>query len=311
MIARHEVPAGQSDLWTQLAAPLTGASVTWRSDGCTVEVDGRFFARLFPALDVRIIRDRLDSIVPGEWNLTLEALPMPALAPAAPATAAVALKARLQILGVVREDTGTGSDYQSAADEAFTRVAARYGIGHELGAGSPAWVEMDGMGPAARPVEEPAAAAERQASRAPATSRTQVRAAPRSRPEPASESATSDDPLGRSGSGVGARPGRTLSIPRAPLAGDVPPCPVCGGRMWDNRLGKRNPKAPDFKCRDRSCNGVVWPPRGTSPNAGGPAPAGGGSERGDVQADLQTDVRDAPAPVEPRSLALGDPDIPF
>jgi len=31
--------------------------------------------------------------------------------------------------------------------------------------------------------------------------------------------------------------------------------------MWDNRLSKRNPKAPDFKCRDRSCDGVIWPAR--------------------------------------------------
>ena len=39
-------------------------------------------------------------------------------------------------------------------------------------------------------------------------------------------------------------------------------CPKCDGRMWDNRLTKRNPKAPDFKCRDRSCDGVIWPPKG-------------------------------------------------
>jgi hypothetical protein len=31
--------------------------------------------------------------------------------------------------------------------------------------------------------------------------------------------------------------------------------------MWDNRLTKRNPKAPDYRCRDRSCDGVVWPQR--------------------------------------------------
>jgi hypothetical protein len=40
-----------------------------------------------------------------------------------------------------------------------------------------------------------------------------------------------------------------------------PPCPVCHGKMWDNREGKKNPKAPDFKCRDKSCEGVVWPPK--------------------------------------------------
>ena len=38
-------------------------------------------------------------------------------------------------------------------------------------------------------------------------------------------------------------------------------CPKCGGNMWDNRLNKRNPKSPDFKCKDRSCDGVIWPPR--------------------------------------------------
>jgi hypothetical protein len=41
--------------------------------------------------------------------------------------------------------------------------------------------------------------------------------------------------------------------------------------MWDNRATKRNPRAPDFKCRDRSCDGVVWPPK-----PGVSAPAGNG-----------------------------------
>lgn len=42
-------------------------------------------------------------------------------------------------------------------------------------------------------------------------------------------------------------------------------CPKCGSAMFDNRLSKRNPKAPDFKCRDKSCDGVIWPPRGKQP----------------------------------------------
>jgi hypothetical protein len=44
-------------------------------------------------------------------------------------------------------------------------------------------------------------------------------------------------------------------------ASPPPPCPKCQGEMWDNRVGKRNPKAPDFKCKDRNCDGVIWPPR--------------------------------------------------
>ena len=46
-------------------------------------------------------------------------------------------------------------------------------------------------------------------------------------------------------------------------ANGMPLCPVCGGAMWDNRVGKKNPKAPDYKCKDKGCDGVVWPPKAT------------------------------------------------
>ena len=62
--------------------------------------------------------------------------------------------------------------------------------------------------------------------------------------------------------------------PEAPRAAAKPfadqgatACPSCAGPMWDNREGKRNPKAPDFKCKDKACAddpdnpGVIWPPR--------------------------------------------------
>lgn len=46
----------------------------------------------------------------------------------------------------------------------------------------------------------------------------------------------------------------------APLSGaPVPGCPKCSGPMWDNRSSKGNPKAPDFRCRNRECGGVIWP----------------------------------------------------
>ena len=58
----------------------------------------------------------------------------------------------------------------------------------------------------------------------------------------------------------------TTFTPHASGTGDDPSCPTCGGRMWDNRgtpeKPKTNPKAPDFKCRDRDCGGVIWPSRG-------------------------------------------------
>jgi hypothetical protein len=57
----------------------------------------------------------------------------------------------------------------------------------------------------------------------------------------------------------------------------VPNCPKCQGAMWDNRIGKKNPKAPDFKCKDRGCDGVIWPPRGAKPAGAAVAPEPSGA----------------------------------
>ena len=53
----------------------------------------------------------------------------------------------------------------------------------------------------------------------------------------------------------------------------MPLCPICGGAMWDDRASKRNPRAPDFKCRNKprerggpGCEGVIWPSRDGSPS---------------------------------------------
>lgn len=50
----------------------------------------------------------------------------------------------------------------------------------------------------------------------------------------------------------------------APLMIDQTTCPKCGGMMWDNRTTKKNPKQPDYKCKNRSCDGVIWPPKNGS-----------------------------------------------
>jgi hypothetical protein len=50
---------------------------------------------------------------------------------------------------------------------------------------------------------------------------------------------------------------------------DEPICPKCKGQLWDNRTNKKNPKAPDFKCKDKSCDGVIWPPKNGQPARGG------------------------------------------
>ena len=95
-------------------------------------------------------------------------------------------------------------------------------------------------------------------------------------------------------------------------ANGMPLCPICGGAMWDDRESKRNPRAPDFKCRNKpkerggpGCEGVIWPARDGSPSpyppsaprrSGPPANAGGPPRD------------DAPFPDEPPPF---DDDLPF
>lgn len=259
MIARHEAPQDKTDLWGALAAPLAQSGIAWRQDGRSVQRDGRWYARFVAYVEANTVRERLDAVVPGEWDLTLDLLP--ALPGQDDEGQTCAFKARLQILGVIREDVGTGRDYKAAATDAFKRAAVRFGIAHELYQLDANWVQVDGEGRHAKPLEDPQAAYDRRASRtdvgqgldraialpgvvnlgsaAVAVAPDAARSADRS---------TSTTRATANGAGTG-------------MDTNTQECPQCGGRMWDNRLTKRNPKAPDFKCRDRSCDGVIWPPR--------------------------------------------------
>jgi hypothetical protein len=41
-------------------------------------------------------------------------------------------------------------------------------------------------------------------------------------------------------------------------------CPKCQDEMWDNRGDKKNPRSPDFKCKNPDCGHGIWltpPPR--------------------------------------------------
>jgi hypothetical protein len=66
--------------------------------------------------------------------------------------------------------------------------------------------------------------------------------------------------------GLSRAPAPEINGRSAPPKGSAPTkdepeaeCPKCGGRMWDNRVGKKNPRSPDYKCRDKACDGVFWP----------------------------------------------------
>lgn len=46
--------------------------------------------------------------------------------------------------------------------------------------------------------------------------------------------------------------------PRTEAKADVPPCPECGGAMWDNRATKKG-RQPDFSCKNKAdCGKGIW-----------------------------------------------------
>src|SRR3954463_15215070 len=153
MIARHEIGTDKTDIWALLSAPLPEGVISWRQDGRAVQRDGKFFARFVAYIEANTVRERLDSVVPGEWDLTLALLPI--LTTQDMDEPGCSFKARLQILGVIREDVGTGRDYKQAATDAFKRAAVRFGVGNELYDYEQNWVEVDGDGKYAKPVEDP------------------------------------------------------------------------------------------------------------------------------------------------------------
>ena len=287
MISANDVYTAPADVWARIAAPLPAEAISWRQDGKPINRDGRTLARFVAFIEANTVRERLDAIVPGEWDLTLTALPnMPTSEASGPE---FAFKARLQVLGVVREDVGQGRDYKQAATDAFKRAAVRFGIAHELYSYGQNWVELDGDGRYAKPVEDPAVVyARKNGQKAPArhveeegdlsTGASQAR-------EDDEREARGEAPRGESAR----KPTQAL---------DEESCPKCGGRMWDNRLTKRNPRAPDFKCRDRSCDGVIWPAK----------PGAAHESKSDRDKD---DIGGGWAPLPGAPLIPDDADLPF
>jgi len=304
MIARHDAHTEKADIWSRLAEPLPNGVVYWRQDGKPISRDGKYFARFVAYIEANTARERLDAVVPGEWDLTLELLPpLPGLDDGGEGVAC-SFKARLQILGVIREDVGTGRDYKAAATDAFKRAAVRFGIAHELYAYEQNWVQLDGDARNAKPIEDPGVVYARRFG--PANGATLPdNGAASSHDNAASDAAPTPAPA-RSGSAkrvrqtAAATAAEPVDIPveTSSEGAGLPSCPKCGGRVWDNRLSKRNPKAPDYKCRDRSCDGVIWPPR-----APGAAASGRGAPDGASSASADQ--------LDSSPLGLSVDDIPF
>jgi hypothetical protein len=240
----------RSDVWAKLAASVPSSIVQWRQQGKPKARDGKFFAPFVAYIDAQFVRERLDMVVPAEWNLTLELLPPLMADPNGELSEEpVAFKARLEILGTIREDVGTGRDYKNASTDAFKRAAVRFGIGHELYTDYEiTWVQVDSDSKFAKPVEDPGMVYARKSGK------------PVAHMQRAADVIPGDgyDNIDEPNNDESMDDAEREALVASGAISDEPSCPKCGGRVWDNRLSKRNPKAPDAKCRNKSCDGVIW-----------------------------------------------------
>ena len=113
-----------------------------------------------------------------------------------------------------------------------------------------------------------------------------------------------------------------VPVPGAAGTADDPACPVCGGKMWDDRKMKRNPRAPDFKCRNKpkfkdgpGCPGVIWPPR-EGERSSAPVRQSAASSRAPGVSDRARPRDSEPPPSAPPGYwdslePTGDDDLPF
>ena len=110
----------------------------------------------------------------------------------------------------------------------------------------------------------------------------------------------------------------TVSTAKPAGTPDDPPCPVCGGKMWDDRLSKRNPRAPDFKCRNKpkfqgapGCEGVIWPPRdGQSRSATTSGSSGAAARAASSRPSAQRAASSPPPPPTGAEREFSDDEVP-
>lgn len=192
---------------------------------------GQFLAYI----ESRDVYDRMDQVFgPGQWQDSFSPLNND------DHSVEVGLGALINDRWVWKYDVGypnnPGSDkeeepFKAAVSDGIKRAGIHWGIGRFLYSLDPVWVEVDKWGKPLKPIND----------------------------NP--EAHTVDEHTGEVTEPKRAAADAPARAATGHTNGKAPACPVCGGEMWDNRDRKTNPKAPDFKCKDKTCDGVVWPPK--------------------------------------------------
>jgi len=122
-----------NDVWDMLGEPFPPEDLQWRVEALSKD---KRKALMVPYISHRALMDRLDEVVGVEgWQDSYEVLQTQA-----PPDGSYAVKCRLRIMDVCKEDVGEGDSFKAAFAEAFLRAAAKFGAGRSLLL-EPQWVE--------------------------------------------------------------------------------------------------------------------------------------------------------------------------
>jgi hypothetical protein len=228
----------------ELVQPFDPESVEFKA-GATTQDKARALALAY--VDSRVYQARLDAVAPDWHNeYTREYAGDRVIITCALTVAGVTRQAIGESLQASARHDGSTVIEENAATtaeaQAFKRACSAFGLGRYLYSVPQVWADYD--------------SAKRQFTPAAVVAlREMLRTGKYEAPAAANGS-------GHNGNGSHAGNGHAPAAQAGDTtSGATPACPKCGGPMWDNRAGKKNPKAPDFKCRDKGCDGVVWPPK--------------------------------------------------
>jgi len=225
----------------ELAQPFDPEAVEFKA-GATTQDKARALALAY--VDSRVYQGRLDTVAPDWRNeYTREYAGDRVIVTCALTVAGVTRQAIGESLQAnARHDGSTVVEENAATSaeaQAFKRACSAFGLGRYLYSVPQVWAEYDA---GRRQFTPPALHALREMLRTgkydpPATN------------------------TGHNGNGHAAATHAGDAAVTNGAAPTTPACPKCGGPVWDNREGKKNPKAPDFRCKDKGCDGAIWPAR--------------------------------------------------
>ncbi|MER3480417.1 MAG: DNA repair protein Rad52 [Meiothermus sp.] len=119
--------------WSKLSEPFPEGEVQWRVEA--LSKDGRR-AMVVPYVDARTVLDRLDETVgPDGWQDHYQVL--------VEKEGSYAVKCRLTLLEVSKEDVGEGDSLKAAFSDALKRAAVKFGVGRYLYRLEKQWVDYD------------------------------------------------------------------------------------------------------------------------------------------------------------------------